>query len=177
MSYVEKNLGKNEQIVKMADKNGLYLIGVWLKGILFCWLLLIPLIKAIIATVRFAKIELAITNKRIIGKVGVLNTNSLDSPLNKIQNVSEDQTFGGKIFNYSTITITTAAGSYKYSCIKRGAAFKNAIMAQIDQYEEDRIKQQAAEMAAAMSGAMAGVAAGAATGAVAATKTVEEDKE
>lgn len=170
MSYVEKNLGKNEQIVKVADKNGLFLIGVWLKGILFCWLLLIPLIKAIVATVRFAKVELAITNKRIIGKVGVLNTNSLDSPLNKIQNVSENQTFGGKIFNYSTIVITTAAGSYKYDCIKKGAEFKNAIMAQIDQYEEDRIKQQASEMAAAMTGAMAGVAAGA----VSATKVNNE---
>lgn len=154
MSYVEKNLGPNEELVQKAEKNGLFLLGVWIKGILFCWLLLIPLIKAIIRTIQFSKIELAITNKRVIGKVGVLNTSSLDSPLNKIQNVSEKQTFGGKIFNYSTIVITTAAGSYKYDCIKRGLQFKNAIMAQIDQYEEDRIKQQAAEMASAMASAI-----------------------
>ena len=154
MSYVEKNLGANEQLVKKADKNGLFLIGVWLKGILFCWLLLIPLIKAIITTIKFTKVELAITNKRVIGKIGVLNTSSLDSPLNKIQNVAEKQKFWGKIFNYSTITITTAAGSYTYDCIKNGAQFKNAIMAQIEQYEEDRIKQQASEMAAAMASAM-----------------------
>ncbi len=154
MSYVEKNLGVNEELVKKADKNGLFLIGVWVKGILLCWLLLIPLIKAIVRTIQFSKIELAITNKRVIGKVGVLNTSALDSPLNKIQNVSETQTFGGKIFNYSTIVITTAAGSYKYDCIKKGAEFKNAVMAQIEQYEEDRIKQQAAEMANAMASAM-----------------------
>ncbi len=154
MSYVEKNLGANEELVKSADKNGLFLIVVWIKGILFFWLLLIPLIKAIVTTIKFSKIELAITNKRVIGKVGVLNTSSLDSPLNKIQNVSEKQKFWGKIFNYSTIVVTTAAGSYTYDCIKNGVQFKNAVMAQIEQYEEDRIKQQAAEMASAMTSAM-----------------------
>lgn len=154
MSYVEKNLGKNEVIVKMADKNKLFLLGVWIKGILLCWLLFIPLIKAIAATIRFNNMELAITNKRIVGKVGVFNTKTLDAPLNKIQNVGEAQKFFGKIFNYSTITINTAAGEFSFDCIKSGAQFKNMIMAQVDQYEEDRIAQQASQMASQMAAAM-----------------------
>ena len=154
MAYVEKNLGKNEAIVKKADRNALFLVGTWVKGILFCWLLLIPLIKAIINTVRFFNVELAITNKRVVGKIGVLNTQALDAPLNKIQNVEEKQTFFGKIFNYSRITINTAAGVYVFDCIKSGAQFKGMIMAQIDQFEEDRIKQQASEMASAMASAI-----------------------
>ncbi len=152
MAYVEKNLGKNEVIVKKADRNALFLVGTWVKGILLCWLLLIPTIKAIAATIRFTHVELAITNKRIVGKVGVFNTKSLDAPLNKIQNVSDKQTFFGKIFNYSTININTAAGEYTFDCIKSGAQFKGMIMAQIDQYEEDRIAQQATQMANAMAG-------------------------
>lgn len=154
MSYVEKNLSKNEVIVKMADRNALFLIGTWIKGILLCWLLFIPLIKAIAATIRFLKVELAITNKRVVGKVGVFNTKTLDAPLNKIQNVAENQKFFGKIFNYSTITISTAAGTFEFDCIKSGAKFKNMILAQVDQYEEDRIKQQANEMAQAMANAI-----------------------
>lgn len=162
MAYVENNLTKNEVIVKKADRNGLFLLGVWIKGILFCWLLLIPLIKAIIKTVQFNNVELAITNKRIVGKTGVVNTDALDAPLNKIQNVSVNQTFGGKIFNYATIQINTAAGVYKFGAIKNGNQFKGMIMGQIEQYEEDRIKQQAAEMASAMAGALNNAAAPAA---------------
>lgn len=152
--YVEKNLGKNETIVKKADLNGLFLVAAWIKGILFCWLLLIPTIKAIIATVRFKNIELAITTKRIIGKIGVANTQALDAPLNKVQNVAVAQPFFGKIFNYGTIQINTAAGEYQFGAIKNADAFKRMIMSQIDQFEEDRLKQQADQMAHAMAGAI-----------------------
>ena len=152
--YVENNLGKNETIIKKADLNGLFLLGKWIVGILFCWLLLIPTIKALVATVRFKNIELAITNKRLVGKVGVANTQALDAPLNKIQNVSVSQGLWGKIFNFGTIRIDTAAGKFEFGAIKNADAFKGMIMAQIDQYEEDRVKQQATEMANAMSAAL-----------------------
>ena len=152
--YVEGNLGKNEALVKKAELNTLFLLGAWLKGILFFWIFFIPTIKAIIATVKFCHIELAITNKRVVGKVGVLNTAALDAPLNKIQNVAVQQPFFGKIFNYATIKIDTAAGKYSFEAIKNADSFKNMVLAQIDQYEEDRIKQQAAEMANAMSAAL-----------------------
>ena len=152
--YVENNLGRNETIVKKADLNGLFLLWTWIKGILLCWLLLIPTVKAIIATVRFRHIELAVTSKRVIGKVGVANTQSLDAPLNKIQNVGVSQKFGGKIFNYGTVTITTAAGEYNFGAIKNVNAFKGILMSQIDQFEEDRLKQQADQMAKAMASAI-----------------------
>ncbi len=152
--YVENNLGKNETIVKKADLNGLFLLSAWIKGILLFWLFLIPTFKAIIATVRFKNIELAITNKRVVGKVGVANTQALDAPLNKVQNVSVTQGFWGKIFNFGTVRIDTAAGKFEFGAIKNADAFKGMIMSQIDQYEEDRVKQQAAEMANAMSAAL-----------------------
>lgn len=152
--YVENNLGKSETIVKKADLNGLFLLGAWLKGILLCWLLLIPTVKAIIATVRFKHIELAVTTKRVIGKIGVASTQALDAPLNKIQNVGVTQPFFGKLFNYGTVTVTTAAGEFKFGAIKQADAFKRMVMSQIDQFEEDRIKQQADQMAKAMAGAI-----------------------
>ena len=153
--YVENNLGKNENIVKKAELNWISLIPTWLGGILFCWLLLIPFFNAIITTVKFFHIELAVTNKRIIGKAGVVNTSALDAPLNKVQNVSVKENLWGKILNYGTVRIDTAAGKYEFYMVKNANAFKGMVMAQIDQYEEDRIKQQAAEMANAMSAALA----------------------
>lgn len=152
--YVDRSLGKNETVVNAAALNKLFLVGTWIKGILLCWLLLIPTIKAIVATVRFFHIELAITNKRVIGKIGVLNTKAMDAALNKIQNVSVTQPFWGKVFNFGTVQIDTAAGKFTFEAIKNADSFKNMVLAQIDQYEEDRVKQQAAEMASAMASAM-----------------------
>ncbi len=150
-NYVENNLGRNEVIVKKADRNVICLVGTWIFGILFFWLL-VPLIKAIIKTIQFNSVELAVTNKRVIGKTGFANTASMDAPLNKIQNASVSQKLFGKIFNYGTVCIDTAAGKYKFMAIKNPDAFKGTIMAQIDQFEEDRMKQQAEEMAKAMAG-------------------------
>ena len=152
--YVENNLGKNETIVKKAELNGLFLLGAWIRGILLFWLLFVPTVKAIVATVRFTHIELGITNKRVVGKVGVANTQALDAPLNKIQNASVTQPFFGKIFNYGTVRIDTAAGKFEFPAVKNADAFKGMLMAQIDQYEEDKIKQQAEEMAKAMASAI-----------------------
>lgn len=59
--FVENNLIKNEKIVKECKPTMLFLIPKWIFGILFFWLLLIPLIKAIIATVQVCNIELALT--------------------------------------------------------------------------------------------------------------------
>ena len=152
--YVENSLYRNEKIIKKAELNPLHLVIKWVYGILFCWLLFIPTVKAIIATVKFKNNELAITDKRVIGKIGVFNTHSLDAPLNKVQNASVNQGFWGKIFNSATICIPTAARSFYFEGVKNAEAFKSMLMAQIEQYEEDRVKQQAAEMANAMSAAM-----------------------
>lgn len=152
--YVENHLNKNETLIKKADLNSLFLLAAWVKGILFFWFFFIPLIKAIAATIRFRAIELAITSKRVVGKVGFADSKSLDAPLNKIQNVSVKSPLFGKIFNYGTIDIQTAAGSFYFIAVKNADAFKGMIMAQIDQYEEDRMQQQASLMASAMSGAM-----------------------
>ena len=144
-NYVESNLGKNESIVKKAELNGLFLIG----PILSC-LTVIGLPAGIKKIVRFTSIELAITNKRIVGKIGLFNSKALDAPLNKIQNVSVSSNFWGKIFNHGIIRIDTAAGKFEFYAVKNADAFKGMIMSQIDQYEEDRVKQQAEEMAKSM---------------------------
>lgn len=101
---------------------------------------------------RFLTTELGFTNKRLIGKVGLIHTKSLDSPLNKINNVSSSSGLFGKIFGYGNVNITTSSGAYLYKGIVKPEQFKANLMKQIDQFDEDRIKQQVTEMANAMKG-------------------------
>ena len=140
MSYVEETLDKNEVLVKKAERNKLSLVGVWLKGILLCWLLFIPTIKALIQTISFSQFELAVTNKRVVGRAGLFKTQTLDVPLNKIQTVFVEETFFGKIFNYSRIEIRTGGEGFEFDYVKSGEAFKRMIMVQIDKYEKEYVK-------------------------------------
>jgi uncharacterized membrane protein YdbT with pleckstrin-like domain len=152
--YVENNLNRNETIVKKAQISKLSLIPTWFFGILFCWLLLIPLVKAIVNTIKVFNIELAITSRRVIGKAGVVNSSAMDAPLDKVQNCSVSSGLGGKIFGYGTVVIDTAAGKYIFTMVKQPDNFKKALMAQIEQAQEDKMKQQAEEMAKAMAAAI-----------------------
>ena len=60
----------------------------------------------------------------------------------------------GKIFYYGTVVVNTAAGQFAYGAVKNIDQFKGALMAQIDQAEEDKIKEQVQQMANAMWSAM-----------------------
>lgn len=154
MGYVENNLGKNETVVAQAKITPLYLIFAWVKAILLFWLLLIPVFKAIKLTISVLNMELAVTNKKIIAKAGFLDSGAAEAPLNKIQGCSVALPFWGKIFNYGWVTIKTNVDEFKFPAIANPEGFKKIVMNQVDQYEEDQAKRQAAEMAQAMAGVM-----------------------
>lgn len=147
--YVDKHLYDNELVIEEAKRDRWGLFGKWFLGILFCWLLLIPLIMAIKATVVFTHTELVLTNKRIVRKMGVLHTKAFDVPLNKIVNVYVETTFWGRVFNTNKIRITTQFGVI-VERIRNADDFKNTILAQIDYFEEARLSRQAAWTAQAM---------------------------
>ena len=153
-NYIDRNLVAGEETIKKAQLNSLFLLGRWILGILFFWMLLIPTVIAIISTIQFKNIEFGFTNKRIIGKTGVLGIKTFDAPLNKIQSISVTQSFFGKIFNFSTVRIDTAAGGPRFVAVKYADNFKRALMNEIDNYEEALVKRQSMEMANAMSAAL-----------------------
>lgn len=143
-------MNNNERIVLEAKRSWAYLVGTWIVGILFLWLWFIPTIWAIVKTVKYFSVELAVTNKRVIGKAGIINTYSLDAPLNKIQSISTRSKLWGNICGYGTVTISTAAGSHHFCGIKNCKNFQSTVINLMEEYEEQRIKEQAAQMSSAM---------------------------
>lgn len=111
------------------------------------------IIAAIIVGTKYLSVShtnISLTNSRLIGKTGVINTKSMDSPLNKVNNVSVEQGLGGKIFNYSTLVISTSSGSYNFKYIKDADFFKSKVMEQIEICENERLKNQAAQLMGVM---------------------------
>lgn len=129
MSYLEKNVvGQNESIILRPQKNPIFLTLRWIWGILGCWLLLIPTVKAITATVRYRTTEYLITDKKVMEKNGWISTHTDEMPLTKIENVVVSYTFWGKIFNYGTIIFQGAnRNNVRFDYIKNAEALKKQV--------------------------------------------------
>lgn len=139
-----------EEIVKEGKISVItLLIRLFIVDIFSCCILVgfIWFVKDIII---FFTTKLIITNKRISGKTGLINANELDSPLNKINGIQIKQGLFGKIFNYGTISITTASTVFNFDYISSPYEFKTILNNQIEKYDEQRIEMQAKKMAQAI---------------------------
>jgi membrane protein YdbS with pleckstrin-like domain len=107
-----------------------------------------------------------VTNFRVIDETGLLNHFAKESPLDKINNVSYDQTVIGRIFNYGHVKIQTAAGvgATDYYNVSHPKRLKDTITAAQSDYTTWQFSNQAAQMAAAMGMHGLGASANPATG-------------
>ncbi|MBO4540011.1 MAG: PH domain-containing protein, partial [Clostridia bacterium] len=100
----------------------------WVFGILFCWLLLIPLIKAIQYNINFATTEFAVTNKEVVEKYGWASVHCDEMRLEKIENITINQSFMGRIFNYGNVHIQGAnRNNINFTNVKDVNEIKKAI--------------------------------------------------
>ena len=181
MNYIESNLRKDEQVVVRAKISWLTLIApalfciigwvlaIYIKGIklegsntedlkkilgyiglVIGVLFTLPLIKKILINLTT---HLAVTNKRVIGKVGVLKIDTIDYPIDKVDNVSFKAGFFGNVFKYATVQIGSVSGEKKLiNSIGNAQEFKNNVTDAIEKHAEEARRAQAAEIAAAMAG-------------------------
>jgi uncharacterized membrane protein YdbT with pleckstrin-like domain len=94
----------------------------------------------------------AVTNYRVIDETGLFSHYAKESPLEKINNVSYDQTLLGRVFNYGHVEIQTAAeiGSTDYDDVHAPKMLKDTItLAQAD-YKTLQLTSQAMHMANAI---------------------------
>lgn len=193
MSYVERNLGKDETIVITAKKNWLYLLPAILQVIVFLviaiaihvvvpdaledaedmgnyliyvgWALfaLAGVLPFVISLLKLLSLELVLTNKRLVGKEGILRIHALDVHVDKLDSVSVSAGFWGRIFRYYTLTVVSIGGAgadtrpsrkgdkgNNFFGISNAQEFKNAVTEAIELHAAEARRQQAEEIARAM---------------------------
>lgn len=94
----------------------------------------------------------AVTNFRVIDETGLINHYAKESPLEKINNVSYDQSIWGRILNYGDVTIQTAAeiGSTEYKDVHGPKRLKDTITLAQSEFKNIQLTNQAKQMATAM---------------------------
>ena len=104
-SYVDCALTNNEKVVYLGHTS-LWPMGWWI----FFGILLTPVVVGLIILlsvyIKYKITELAITNKRVISKVGLISRRTIEMNLQKIESIQVDQSVMGRIFNYGSLVIS-----------------------------------------------------------------------
>ena len=74
--------------------------------------------------------EFAVTNKRVILKLGVLNTRSVELLLPKIEGITVTQSLPGRLFGFGGIVVTGSGGTQEaFTGIQAPLDFRQAVQA------------------------------------------------
>ena len=131
-SYVESVLIPGEQVVHLAR------VSKWsLAPMLFFGVLLLPVVIGLFlllwAWIRYATTELAITNKRVIAKTGLIQRKTIEMFISKVESVQVDQGILGRMFDFGTVTLTgTGVQSAPFRSIADPLLFRKSFMSAAD---------------------------------------------
>lgn len=133
MSYIEKNLLNNEEIIARGKVTPLIFVNFAIGMLLllpikfifptiYTIIFLIALIKTLIA---YFTTELVVTNFRVIAKSGLIAIDQFELQLKKLESITTKVTFWGRILNYGHVIFHgTGSASSQFKYIENANAFK-----------------------------------------------------
>jgi len=144
MSYADENLMNGEAIVYQAKLHwavftgaitlgvlGLLLMvaGAGTAGVLF---LILSAVVGLFAYIAANNSEFAVTNKRVLIKVGWLSRRSVEVLLTKVEGIGVEQDLSGKLFGYGTIVISGTGGTHeRFKGIEAPFEFRKQVQEQV----------------------------------------------
>jgi uncharacterized membrane protein YdbT with pleckstrin-like domain len=144
MGYVDSNLLPNEQVTYRARLHRIiYLFpccilavavpvsiaGGWIAGAVLC---VIGLILLVPPWIRSVSSEFAITNKRVLIKIGLIRRHSLELLLQKVEGIGVDQGLLGRILGFGTITVSGVGGTKEaFRMISNPLEFRRQVQASL----------------------------------------------
>jgi uncharacterized membrane protein YdbT with pleckstrin-like domain len=139
MGYVEQNLLQGEEVVYRARLHLIIflvpslfallgLLAFVASGKLAALLFVIALLLAVDRYIRLATSEFAVTNKRVLIKIGLVQRHTLELLLGKVETIGVEQGISGRIFNYGTIVVTGTGGTKElFPVIAKPLEFRKAV--------------------------------------------------
>jgi uncharacterized membrane protein YdbT with pleckstrin-like domain len=142
MSYVDKSLIPNESVLFRTRLH--WIVFIWPVVFLLvaigalayhyshtaAVLLVIALVLFLARFVVYMASEFAVTNKRVVIKVGFLQRRTLEMMLTKVEAIAVTQNLLGQIFDCGTITVTGTGGTREpFAQIRGPLEFRRAVQA------------------------------------------------
>jgi len=132
MSYVDRILEPGEQVrYRTTISWTVYSNGIWVAlAALVCgylgfklnldWLYWVAVALALIALALFAhgliiraSTEIAVTDRRIVFKRGLIRRHTVEMNMQKVESVDVDQTLLGRLFDYGDVTVRGVGSTFE----------------------------------------------------------------
>jgi uncharacterized membrane protein YdbT with pleckstrin-like domain len=150
MSYIDRHLLDGEQIVFRTRLHWVLMLWPLLLAVLVFlpiagWLLSgqwrayawIPIAVALLvllpAYIRRRSSDFAVTNKRVMMKLGVLDTRSVELLLGKVESITVEQSLTGRLLGFGDIVVCGSGGTKEqFSHIQSPMEFRRAVQSVTD---------------------------------------------
>lgn len=100
----------------------------------FVMMLVVVVALLVVPIVRYFTNEIAVTNKRVIAKFGVLSLQAVEIKLDKVESVIVRQGLFGQLLSYGTVVVTGSGGTHAVmQAISEPTLFKRAINSTIEE--------------------------------------------
>jgi uncharacterized membrane protein YdbT with pleckstrin-like domain len=155
MNYIDKNLMVGESVLYRAKLHRIVFLKpiIWLIAALFLFgngrptapfgmiSIFIAIATAIDASIKYKTSEFGVTTRRVIVKIGLIRSESLELLLNKIEGIQVDQNIIGRIFDFGSITVSGTGGTRDpFRMIGKPFEFRKRVQEQIVAADESRTK-------------------------------------
>lgn len=114
-TYVNSTLGNDEKVIYEARVSFWSTLPLLAAGTIFMLVgLKLPLafivgaVFCIAALIRYKTTELAITNKRVIAKFGLVSRNTIEMNLAKIESIQVHQSIEARLFGFGSLILSGA---------------------------------------------------------------------
>ncbi len=132
-SYVEDVLISDERVMYRAKISKWSLWHFFLVGALLLPLFGVGLLLWLWAWIIYSTTELAITNKRVMAKTGLIQRNTIEIFLEKIESIQVEQGVLGRLFNFGDVVISgTGVHSAPFRSISDPLALRRNFMMAAD---------------------------------------------
>jgi membrane protein YdbS with pleckstrin-like domain len=107
----------------------------------------IALLLAVPPAIRYLSSDFAVTDKRVLARMGILHRQSLETLLSKIEGIGVEQDPWGRLLGYGSVTITGTGGTREsLPGIPRPLEFRRHVQSQIVELDERRGREPAAAL-------------------------------
>jgi len=154
MSYVETNLIPGEQVFYKTGLHWSVLVGPVLFGAIFGLVGLFLLFAGDTRIVGFLFLvfagllillgylarkatEMAVTNKRIIIKVGLLSRRTLELLLSKVESIGVEESLVGRMLGYGSVVVRGTGGTpERFNTIAHPIEFRKQVQQRVEEREQ-----------------------------------------
>lgn len=127
-SYVDSVITPGERVLHKGNLSAWSQLWLWVVGLLLL-VVVVGLFFWIAAWIRMRTTELAVTNRRVIAKFGLIQRDTTEIAIGKIESVQVQQSVAGRIFGFGTV-IFSGAGTpqVKIEQIADPLGFRTAVV-------------------------------------------------